>query len=442
MADKIQQSNNSQLEALSAAINDLERKAQHVSTMSQNEKNLLAGALLASIFNGLNLDSEPLLNMAVRRFKIMVEHGAWTDEFIEKIKAVCMVALRKGHKALLAEMIPVYQPIMLNNPELRTEGINDLGMIACLAIKDSYNEIGNSCVRIILMMDRASSLEERQITDTALQRLKNILIIATRSRSEETFCYALKLINKSYREREFMPDPALLEEFYLTVLFAAADHRWSKGLVCVNDFILVMLRKDVFSFVQKKKITYEWVQLIGQIARRNWTETAQQLMWFFFTFVKKSQEKKLLLYSVVMMGSSVKMHASWDGFESALKIYYPWQIAMLVLLDSFYKEDIIKNKEKLEVARLVVRTMRDIVLHVSRLALNKPETDTFNQWFDLWEANKLPKHVRIRAQKMMQLTVLYWEQLQPKASKNQLPHLIKIFQPNLIDSKCKMILAE
>ena len=38
MADKIQQSNNSQLEALSAAINDLERKAQHVSTMSQNEK--------------------------------------------------------------------------------------------------------------------------------------------------------------------------------------------------------------------------------------------------------------------------------------------------------------------------------------------------------------------------------------------------------------------
>ena len=239
-----------------------------------------------------------------------------------------------------------------------------------------------------------------------------------------------------------MPDPALLEEFYLTVLFAAADHRWSKGLVCVNDFILVMLRKDVFSFVQKKKITYEWVQLIGQIARRNWTETAQQLMWFFFTFVKKSQEKKLLLYSVVMMGSSVKMHASWDGFESALKIYYPWQIAMLVLLDSFYKEDITKNKEKLEVARLVVRTMRDIVLHVSRLALNKPETDTFNQWFDLWEANKLPKHVRIRAQKMMQLTVLYWEQLQPKASKNQLPHLIKIFQPNLIDSKCKMILAE
>jgi len=114
---------------------------------------------------------------------------------------------------------------------------------------------------------------------------------------------------------------------------------------------------------------------------------------------------------------------------------------MLVLLDSFYKEDITKNKEKLEVARLVVRTMRDIVLHVSRLALNKPETDTFNQWFDLWEANKLPKHVRIRAQKMMQLTVLYWEQLQPKASKNQLPHLIKIFQPNLIDSKCKMIFA-
>ena len=203
-----------------------------------------------------------------------------------------------------------------------------------------------------------------------------------------------------------------------------------------------MLRKDTFSFEQKKKIAYEWVQLIGQIARRNWTEMAQQLMWFFFSFVIKSKEKSLIPYSVIMMGSSVKMHAAWDGFESALKIYYPWQLSMFILLDSFYKQDIRRSTEKLEVARLVVRTMRDLVLHVSRLSLNKPETDTFNQWFELWENNKQPKHVRARAQKMMQLTVLYWEQLQPKASKNQLPHLIKIFQPNLIDSKCKMILAE
>jgi hypothetical protein len=79
-----------------------------------------------------------------------------------------MVAVRRGHKALLAEVVPVYQPILLNNPELRSEGINDLGMIACLAIKDSCNEIGNSCVKIILMMDRASSLEERKISDAAL----------------------------------------------------------------------------------------------------------------------------------------------------------------------------------------------------------------------------------------------------------------------------------
>ncbi|MGL5207204.1 MAG: hypothetical protein ACRC8T_06805 [Acidaminococcaceae bacterium] len=442
MADKTQQSNNSQLEALSAAINDLERKAQHVGTMSQTEKNLLAEALLDAITNGLNLDSAPLLNMAVRRFKIMIEHGAWSDVFIEKIKTVCMIALRRGHTTLLAEIVPVYQPILLNNPDLRTEGINDLGMIACLAIKDSLNEIGNKCIKIIITMDRASSQEEHQTSDMALQILKNILITATRARSEETFCYALKMINKSYQERDFFPESALLSDFCLTILFAAADHRWGKALVCVYDFIALMLRKDIFSFEQKKKIVYEWVQLIGQIARRNWTEMAQQLMWFFFSFVAKSKEKQIISYSIIMMGSSVKMHAAWDGFESALKIYYPWQLAMFILLDSFYKQDIRKNTYKLEVARLIVRTMRDLVLHVSRLSLNKPETDIFNQWFELWEVNTLPEHMRIRAQKMMQLTVLHWEQLQPKASKNQLPHLIKIFQPNLIDAKCKMILTE
>ncbi|MGE4589134.1 MAG: hypothetical protein AB7E34_06115 [Acidaminococcaceae bacterium] len=442
MADKIQQSNNSQLEALSAAINDLERKAQHVGTMSQKEKNILAGALLDAIINGLDLGSEPLLNMAVRRFKIMVEHGAWTEEFMGKIKAVCMVAIRRAHKSLLAEMVPVYQPILLNNLELRAEGIADLGMIACLAVKDGFDEIGRNCVKIILMMDRAASPEQSEISETALQILKNILITAARTKNEKTFCYALKLTNKSYQERDFTPDSALLSEFYLAVLFAAADHRWSKGLVYVNDFISLMLRKNIFSFEQKKKIAYEWIQLIGQIARRNWTEMAQQLMWFFFSFVLKSKERDILLYSVVMMGSSVKMHAAWENFESALKVYYPWQLAMFVLLDLFYKQEARENTDKLEVARLVVRTMRELVLHVSRLSLNKPETETFNRWFEVCVNSDTPKHVRIRARKMMQLTVLYWEQLQPKASKNQLPHLIKIFQPNLIDTKCKIILAE
>jgi hypothetical protein len=101
MADKTHQSNNSQLEALSAAINDLERKAQHVGTMSQTEKNLLAGALLDAISNGLNLDSEPLLNMAVRRFKIMIEHGAWSEEFIGKIKLFAWLPCAGGTKHCL-----------------------------------------------------------------------------------------------------------------------------------------------------------------------------------------------------------------------------------------------------------------------------------------------------------------------------------------------------
>ena len=442
MADKTKQSNSSQLEALSAAINDLERKAQHVGTMSQNDKNALAGALLEAIFHGLNLDSGPLLNMAIRRYKIMVEHGAWSREYIEKIKAVCMISLRNGNRSLLAEIIPVYQPMLLNNPELIAEGINDLGMIACLAIKSSYDEVGENCARIIMKLDKVTLPDKSEISDNALQILKNIMITAARARNEGTFRYILRQIIKGYDERVVIPSEGLLSEFYLTVLFAAADHRWNGMLPIVNEFITWMLRRGVLRNKQKKKIVYEWVQLIGQIARRNWPETAQNLMWSLFKFVVKSRDKEVLLYAITLMGSSIKMHAAWDGFDSAFAIYYPWQLAMLILLDRYFKQNERKAAESAELAKVVVRTMRDLVLHVSRLSLNKPETDVFNHWFELWEKKKAPRHIHLRAQKMLQLTVLYWEQLHAKASKNQMPYMIKIFQPNLMDAKSKALLAE
>lgn len=442
MADKTKQVNNSQLEALSAAINELERKAQHVNTMSQNDKNEIAGALLDAILDGLSLNSEPLLNMAVRRFKIMVEHGASTKEFMTKIKAVCMVSLRSEQRSLLREIISVYQPILLNHPELRFEGINDLGLVACLAIKSSFDGIGEECAKIILIVYRALSSEEKELTNTVLQLLRNIVTTAARARNENTFCNVLKQTTKSFSEKRINPDSELITDFYLAILFAAADHRWSKALYFVDEFMSWLLQQKLLNTAQRKKIAYEWVQLIGQIARRNWPETAQQLMVAFFVFVSKSRDREVLLQSVRMMGASIKMHAAWDGFDKAFAVYYPCQIATLILLDTAFKQSKRKNAASLELAKMLIRTMRDITIHISRLSLNRPETEVFNRWLELWADSKAPKHLHLRAQRMLQLTVLYWAQLQPKTSKNQMPHMIKIFQPNLIDEPCKLLLKE
>ncbi|NLY84439.1 MAG: hypothetical protein GX084_07535 [Acholeplasmataceae bacterium] len=440
MTDKAKQDNKAKREALSAAINELERKARQVALLPSKDKDLLAESLLEAISRGLTLDSEPLLKMAVRRFKILVENGAWKDEFLSGIKAVCMVALRKGQRELLNEITPVYRPILLNNPDLRIEGISDLSLLSCLAMKEGYDEIGCTCTKIILLADQSEGEEGQEVSNAALHAVKNIVVTAARSRSEKVFCLAIVKMTAHYRGKQLLPEALKLSEFFQTSLFAAADRRWEKALTQVNGFLCLLLARKLVSIEQQRKIAYEWVQLIGQIARRNWLEIVHELMRCFFVFIRRCRNDEITAYAITLMGASVKMHAAWDGFESAFRFYYPWQLAMLVLLDCYYKSGRDNNTGKLENAKMALRSLRDFALHVSRLNFNKAETEVFNQWFDLWEKAKVPKHVRQRARKMLQLTVLYWERLQPKASKNQMPHMLRIFQPNLLDNKCKRLL--
>ncbi|MEG0970669.1 MAG: hypothetical protein RSE47_06130, partial [Acidaminococcaceae bacterium] len=165
MVETQKQINSPQIAALYAAINELERKAQHVSTMTLAEKNTIAGELLEAIFDGMNLRSEPLLNMAVRRFKIMVEHGAWSADFMVRLKSIAMVALRSEQQLLLADAILIYQPILLSHHEVRLDGVRDLGIIACLALKASFLEAAENCAKIILILNRVVEPAEEELNN-------------------------------------------------------------------------------------------------------------------------------------------------------------------------------------------------------------------------------------------------------------------------------------
>ncbi|MEG0831510.1 MAG: hypothetical protein RSF75_04100 [Acidaminococcaceae bacterium] len=442
MVETQKQINSPQIAALYAAINELERKAQHVSTMTLAEKNTIAGELLEAIFDGMNLRSEPLLNMAVRRFKIMVEHGAWSADFMVRLKSIAMVALRSEQQLLLADAILIYQPILLSHHEVRLDGVRDLGIIACLALKASFLEAAENCAKIILILNRVVEPAEEELNNTILQMLTDIMTMTARIKSESTYCTILQQTLKSFEGKVTTPASNLLSEFLLTILFAAADRKWEQGLVVVDRFVQWLVRRKVLNSVDRKKIVYEWILMIGQITRRNWYAIANHMMLSLFSFLAKSRDRKATLQGIRQMAGSMQMYAAWDGFEKAFKAYYVWQIALLVLLDLSVKQYKNKKDDSLEVAQSILRILRDVVVHISRLALDQPEATVFSRWFELWQATKAPQHVKVRAQRLLQLTAQYWAQLQPQKSKNKMPHMIQIFQPNLIDERYRCCLND
>ncbi|HIW22131.1 MAG TPA: hypothetical protein H9887_08965, partial [Candidatus Dorea intestinavium] len=383
-------------------------------------------------------ETGPLPKMAARRLRHVIEQGAFEESWFEKIKSICMIALRNEKLDVLIELLPVYATILQINEALRMAVINDLTLLSCLAVKNAQPEVCKICTKVILSTDDGL-LADELFAERTLEHLKNILIAAARARDEATFVEVMSGVVKFYSVKTLIKNEQQLKDFFIAILFAAADHRWISSLKKINNFFVICIERNVFTLDIKKKIVYEWVQLIGQMARRNWTETAQELMHLLFAFVGKSRNEELTMYGITLMSSSMKMHASWDGMEKAFQVYYPWQIAVLVLIDRFVKDQTSKNRE---VARYALRAMRDFAMHVARLSINRQETEVFLQWQELWEKAKPAKHIAKRAGKLLQMVVLYWEQLQPKASRNQLPHLMKILQPNLIDEKSRALLNE
>lgn len=429
---------NLKLAALETSINDLERKAAKLPQMPLGEKNTLATPLLEAVYNAIATETGPLIKMAVRRFVWCVEQGAWEESYFEKIKAICMIALRNERLEILVELLPVYVTILKVKRTLNEDAVVTLALIGCLAVKNNQTSICQQCARIMFNVEKIT-LEDEVFAEIFLDQVRNMLIAAARAKDEGSFVYVLKLVIAFYQENQLITNQQKLKDFIAAILFAVADHRWTKSIYLVDKFLTICITRKTFDVADTKKLVYEWIQLIGQMARRNWPETAQELMSRLFVFVGKTRNTEVISYGITLMGSSFKMHASWDGIEQAFVMYYPWQIAVLVLVDRFIKKPTEKNKE---IAKQALRSMRDFAMHVARLTINKSEIKVFLQWFDLWNDVTTSRRVKKRAALMMQLIVLYWEQLQPKSSKNQLPHLMRILQPNLIDEKSRKLLSE
>lgn len=434
MSEKAQAVKNQAEALLTKAINAAEEKTASRKKNDSREKATAASALLTAIDFALGKTDGPLLQMAVRRFKAFCEEGIRCPALRPRIKAVCMVALRSGSYELLNDFLPVYMAYCSLQMRRNEALPSVMSLLGCLAFKDGAAEVGDVCVKLLLTMPAKTEAA----SETELLAIKQIALAGARGRNEQGFCRTLKRLERYYEGREELPEEEYWRDFFLTVLFASADHRWNKGVAQVIHFFSPILQKQINVYETKEKVVYEWLQIISQMARRDWPDTVEVLQQGLLKFLWRSRDEQLIDYGLGMLCSGAKMQIDWNGFASAFKMYYQWQVALLLQID-YYRHG--QGKERRKSAENAVRMLWEFNAHAVRSSFEDTETRVFEEWLRLWqeEIGKREK-LSLRAKRTVQLVILYWNHLQPEKSQQQMPYLMNLFQPNHLDDSVRDLL--
>ena len=265
----------------------------------------------------------------------------------------------------------------------------------------------------------------------ALQMLQNIGAMAGRMRDEAIFAMVIKKVREHYLLEKQVLVGSRLMSFLLDMMFVASDRRYLETLGLLVKISTVLIRRENVTLEQKKGFLREWGILAAQMAKRNWYDVTKVLHDGICVFL--SREKDVNLTKAVMTNFALHfvMHARWDGFTKAFKMYHAWHNFQLTCLDQCVHSRLQEDK-LLEGATCIFCNMRDTVTNVARITMGE-EREIYREWLELWLAETAQNEKRQkRVRRFVQMTAQYWHMSQPSSSSKHWPYMKSIFEPSVI----------
>ena len=404
-------------------VTKLEKQTQK-KDLSSDEKSVLAQDLLSCLLDALDMQSEAVMSQSVkeqmsltierivRRFKLLAEQGIACEACLEKLKNSCIYFMRAKHEILAKEIVAVFQPVLVTNSHLRAEGIRKLGMLGCLAMKDGLPEVTIQCANIVVIVSNELTETDADLEQELLQMLQDMAVMAARMRDEARFSAIVSKAVVRYSAESTVYAGSKMVEFLLTLFFTASDRRYVNALPMLRWMSLLLTNNKSLTAGELQYFVREWTQLIAQIARRKWENETRQLMDGLFVFLVREKD---------------------FAFANAFKIYAPWQNFMLVLLDQAVSSRR-SQQQREQIGSLVLRTQRDLITAVARLTMQE-EMTVYGEWLQFGLSAAKSEKNKIRVRRLVQLTVGYWASQQPRTSREQLKHLLYVFEPDLVKGK-------
>lgn len=432
-------------------VTKLEKQTQK-KDLPADEKEMLGEQLLSYLLNALALQAEAVLSQnfkeelaliiarIVGHFKLLAEQGFVCEACLEKLKQSCIYSIRVKKETLAKELVTVFQPVLLNNAQLRAEGILKLGMLGCLAMKEGFPEVTLHCANILIIVSYEITKEDTTLEIDLLQMLQNMAVMAARMHDEAGFEAIVSKTVVRYSAKNSIYAGTKMVDFLLTLFFTAADRRYIDTLPMLRWMSLLLTKHKLLPAKEIQYFVREWTQLIAQIARREWEDETKQLLEGLFTFLIREKNFALTRSALMNISLHFQMYAGWDSFARAFKIYLAWQNFMLLLLDQAVNSRRSEEQRK-QIGSLVLRTQRDWIAAVARQTMQE-EMQIYGQWLQLGIETAKSEKNKIRMRLMIQLTVTYWAMQQPRTSREQLKHLRYIFEPDLLKDKYLNLLEQ
>lgn len=369
----------------------------------------------------------------VRRFRLLAEQGISCESCLEKLKNACIYFMRSKHEILAKEIVAVFQPVLMTNTQLRAEGIRKLGMLGCLSMKDGMPEVTMQCTNIVVMVSNALTEADADLERDLLQMLQDMAVMAARMRDEARFSAIVSKAVVRYSADNTVYAGSKMGDFLLTLFFTAADRRYVNAFPMLRWMSLLLTKNNALTMAELQYFVREWTQLIAQIARRKWEKETKQLLDGLFVFLLREKDFALTRSTLMNVALHFQMYAGWDGYASAFKIYDPWQNFMLVLLEQAVSSR--RSPEQREqIGTLVLRTQRDLITAVARQTMQE-EMDIYREWLTLGLESAKSTKSKARIRRFVQMTVGYWAAQQPRTSREQLQHLLYVFEPDLVKGR-------
>ena len=391
----------------------------------------------------------------------MVENQEYSLELAAKLKDGGLYYLRSGEEDTVEKFMSVFRRTLLSHPAVREDLFKQAGFLGCMAFKRDMTLLGRLCGEAILSGLRLLSPEETEISEEGFLHFKNVTDTAVRTHNNKEFYVIVDALQHYWNESKVPITPGLLS-CLSDFLFVAADRRQIGALETTCSLGREVVRHTSVDSAMRQRFIMEWSGTATQIAQRGWEEECGLLLKYLCLSLGSLRDTGLIKKAMADMSIHMQMQSKWDNFETAFRLYYPFQLFALVMLrwgmrrcHLLQKEELVEAEEEapgsgllnqvernmelldekdnaLDLIRFVLRNARDTVAVCARL-LMKEEWELYAAWLREWLSavegkEKRQKQIRL----FLQMVAEYWRSSQPSRSKKQWEFMAEVVSPSLL----------
>jgi len=373
----------------------------------------------------------------------MVESQEYSQELASKLKDGGLYYLRSRDEETVGKFMEIFRKSLQLHPSIRGDLVNQAGFLGCMAFKRDMPLLGRLCGEAILSGLYLLPQEELEVIEQGYLQFKNVTDTAIRTHNDGDFCDIVNALQQYWKDGKVAVTPGLLS--YLSgFLFVAADRRQINALTTACSLSREAVRHPSIDPVMRQRFIMEWDGTAAQIAQRGWEEECGLLLRYMCLSLGALRDIGLIKKAMADVSIHLHMQSKWDDFATAFRLYYPYQLFMLVMLRwgmRRYRHLLQEEKESaLDLVRCVLRNTRDTVAVCARL-LMKDEWELYVAWQREWLTavegkEKRQKQIRL----FLQMAAEFWRDTQPSRSKKQWEYMAEVVSPSLLtDDQMELI---